>query len=79
MQKVLPAKRVAIEKFTDRAKRPGFTDTNDPYTPCLREIERRIDATPFANGVDRDDLTCRAITVVAAEHDKIVATTDPNE
>lgn len=30
MQKVLPAKRAAIEAFIDRRDRPGFTDVNDP-------------------------------------------------
>ncbi len=79
MQTVLPAKRAAIEASTDGPNRPGFTDVNDPYTHCLREIERRIDGTSFANGVDRDDLTCRAITQVASETETIRATTNPTE
>ncbi len=48
MQTVLPAKRAAIEAFTDGPNRPGFTDVNDPYTHCLRDIERRIAGTGFA-------------------------------
>ncbi len=79
MEKVLPAKRAAIEAFTDGAGRPGFTDTIDPYSPCLREIDRRIRGTGFDNPRDENDLTCRAIAQVAVDHEKILAIKNPGD